>query len=157
MMPHFHLLLGITGAIILEKWGIMSTTSFVWLILGTVAPDLDIVFSFWTKRHNHRQFPTHFPLLYLISVFLFGLWGYPPFYWFSIGALLHVVVDTGDWGIYLFAPFSMSSYSLLNLNYEEMTKKRSVWKFLRNYYQNRTIVVLEFLTYVICFCAILLL
>ncbi|UCE13637.1 MAG: metal-dependent hydrolase [Candidatus Heimdallarchaeota archaeon] len=157
MMPHFHLILGITGGIILEKWGVISVAYFVWLILGSVAPDLDIFFSFLIKDQNHRRLPTHFPLPYLVGIFVFGFLGYPSFCWFFLGALLHVIIDVGDWGIFLFAPFSMNSYSLINLSYEELTKGKTVWKFIQNYYQNSLIVILEIANCILCLCVVLIL
>ena len=148
MMPHVHLLLGIAGANILAFWG-YSYSHLMWFILGSLFPDIDFIINLLVKKNNHREYPTHFSVLYLLGAFLSLLWafflgnGLIPQFWFLIGALFHIFVDITDFKIYLLAPLSKKPFSFLNLDYQKMSKKASIVSFLQCYYQNRKIIALE--------------
>ncbi|MHA2247336.1 MAG: metal-dependent hydrolase [Candidatus Hodarchaeales archaeon] len=154
MMPHVHLLVGITGANILAFWG-YSYSYLMWFILGSLFPDIDFIFNLLVKKNNHREYPTHFSVLYFLGAFLYLLWafflGNGSFFlfWFLIGALFHIFVDYADFGIYLLAPLSKKSFSFLNLDHQKMLKKRSIASFLQCYYQNRKIIALEIIVLLI--------
>ncbi len=154
-MPHVHLLLGITGVNILAYWGQTSYHS-IYFLLGSVFPDIDSFFNLLIKKNSHRQLLTHFPLVYLVTAFFFGIWGHMMLFWFFIGALIHVLVDIWDWEIFILAPLSSKSFSLLNLDYAQMSEKRSFVAFIQKYYQNRKIVVLELLAFGICILSLIL-
>ncbi|MFX0171732.1 MAG: metal-dependent hydrolase [Candidatus Hodarchaeota archaeon] len=144
MLPQIHLFLGLNGALLLNK-GDFNNFSIIWFIIGSIFPDIDFFYGYVSKQ-NHRKFPTHYPILWLSMGCLFGLMGLSIF-WFFLGAFIHVLVDLFDFEIYFFAPFIMIPISFLKLDYKKMMKNGSILKFLQNYYQNKTLVYLEVVTY----------
>lgn len=140
MMPHIHLLAGLIGMNLLKQWNINNLSQIMFLI-GSIFPDIDLVYSLITKR-NHREFITHFPLFWLFlgiftTFFLFDT------VWFFIGTLIHVFIDIIDWNVYLFGPFTKYSFTILNLDYEKITKDKRLMKSIQNYYSNRKILIIE--------------
>ncbi|MFX1285980.1 MAG: metal-dependent hydrolase [Promethearchaeota archaeon] len=148
MMPHVHLLLGITSVNILAYWG-YDPSNLIWFVVGSIFPDIDYIFNLVIRKRSHRQLPTHFLLLYLLGVFGFGIWGLSPLFWFFLGALYHILVDVIDWEIYLLAPFSNKSFSILNLDYEKISKQKAFVNFFKYYYHNRKIILLEIFTIIL--------
>lgn len=148
MMPHVHLLVGLIGANILVFGGVNHSNS-MWFILGSILPDIDFIINRITKKNSHRQLLTHFPLTYLSGALLLGIFGVLPQFWLLIGALCHTVVDVIDWEVYLLAPFSKKQFILIDLNYEEITRKGNIPNFLKNYYQENQIIVIEILVFVL--------
>ncbi len=145
MMPHVHLLLGIASVNILAHWG-YNPSNLIWFALGSIFPDIDYILNLVIKKKSHRQLPTHFLLLYLLGGLFLGIFGLLSQFLFFLGAIFHIFVDIIDWEINLFAPFSNKPISLLNLDYEKMSKQESFVSFLRSYYRNRKIIFLEILT-----------
>jgi hypothetical protein len=154
LLPQIHLFLGLNGGFLLNQGG-FNTSCIIWFIIGSISPDIDFVYGYISKQ-NHRNFPTHYPILWLTMSCLFGLMGLTIF-WFFVGAFLHVLVDMIDFEIYFFAPFILIPFSFLKLDYKKMMKNGSISKFLLNYYRNKTLVYLEVLTYVFFFLSILIL
>ncbi|MFX0149915.1 MAG: hypothetical protein ACFFAJ_03980 [Candidatus Hodarchaeota archaeon] len=153
MLPQIHLFLGLNGAILLNYGG-FNPSCIIWFIIGSISPDIDILYGY-VSRQNHRNFPSHYPMLWLSMGCLFGLMGLSIF-WFFLGAFIHVLVDFIDFEIYFFAPFVMIPISFLNLDYKKMMKNGSISKFLLNYYRNKILIYLEVLTYVVFFLFILI-
>ncbi|MFX0208299.1 MAG: hypothetical protein ACFFDT_20110 [Candidatus Hodarchaeota archaeon] len=100
MNVHVHVVA--TGIIVflLEMFNPLTQLELSCIIGGSIGLDLD----FLIAKNNHRKMPTHFPLLW-IPVILVGVLYYPLFC-LGFGALVHLLLDCFDWGIYLFAPFS---------------------------------------------------
>lgn len=91
-----------------------------WGMFGAVAPDLDL---FWHvlvdhRQHDHHSYLTHFPITWLLAMLAALLWrrrqavaGALAFS-FSLGGLMHMVLDSVVGGIRWLAPFSDQSYVL---------------------------------------------
>ncbi len=85
-----------------------------WGMLGAVAPDLDLLWSVFVdhKAYDHHSYFTHLPITWLAAVLLTGLWARRQHaigilaLSFSLGGLMHMVLDTLVGGIRWFAPFS---------------------------------------------------
>lgn len=142
MMPHVHLLVGLIGANLLVFGGETHSNS-MWFILGSTLPDIDYIFNIIIKKNSHRQLPTHFPLIYMSGALLLGIFGLLPQFWLFLGAFCHTFLDIIDWEIYLLAPFSFNTFSIFGLDFKEMAKKGNITNFLKNYYQERKIIVIE--------------
>jgi len=139
-MPHIHLIQGITGVILLKHCN-FGNPSMIWIVLGSLFPDIDILYGYITKQ-NHRSFLTHYPITWLSIGCFFGLMGLTIF-WFFVGAFIHILIDLIDWEIYILAPFFMVSFSLLKLDYKEMIESGSIVDFFLGYYQNKSVIYLE--------------
>ena len=141
MLPHFHILLGIFLVNILRAFGINGIE--LWLIfLGSITPDLDYLITFIKTNKNHRTYFTHYPFTYICLFFLFFIFR-SILYWFFIGALIHILFDTIDWEVLLFAPFLPIKFSFLNLNIMNIKGNRNIKDFLINYYSNKIILLIE--------------
>jgi hypothetical protein len=144
MLPHVHLLLGLSCANIFANFEIEPFYLYLFVI-GSVLPDIDYIFSRISENSNHREFITHFPSLYLIgSIFTFLL--NVSIFWISLGCLFHTLIDILDFKIYLFAPIHSKSYSIIGVNYENTRKNKSFWHFLKFYYKNEKIIAIELLS-----------
>jgi len=106
MLPGAHAGIGITIAGLL---GFNPLQTFV-CVLGSVIVDADFVLGLILNR-NHRLLVTHTPFLWIVAVvasiglfFLFPESGMLWVLFFSF-ILLHVFVDTIDWGVQVFFPF----------------------------------------------------
>ena len=148
MMPHVHLLIGLIGANIFMFTGMDHTYSMLF-ILGSVLPDIDFFFNIILKRKSHRELPSHFPLIYFMGAALLGVIGFFPLFWFFLGGLLHTLLDTIDWEIYILAPLSDRSITIFGLNYKEIARKGNISSYLKKYYMEKQIIVIEILVFII--------
>lgn len=92
-------------------------------LIGSVAPDLDMVYFFATGgRVHHHAFVTHWPLFWLASALLI----LPLLKWlrparlaagfvFFAAAMLHMVMDTIAAPLYWFAPFSFHEFEFVRV------------------------------------------
>ena len=148
MMPHVHLLIGLIGANIFLFTGVNHTYS-MWFILGSVLPDIDFSVNIILKKNSHRKLPTHFPLIYFFGAFILGIFNLYPLFILFFGGLVHTLLDTIDWEIYVLAPLSKRSFTILGLDYKEIVKKGNIKSFLKKYYQKRQIIAIEFLIFIL--------
>jgi len=148
MMPHVHLLIGLIGANIFMFTGAHHTYS-MWFVLGSVLPDIDYSFNIILKKNSHRELPTHFPLMYFFGAFILGILGLFPLSVLFFGGLVHTLLDIIDWKIYVLAPLSKRSLTILGLDYKEIAKRGNINSFLKNYYQKKQIIVIEILIFIL--------
>ena len=140
MLPGAHVGIGLFLSFIL---GLDPLLTFV-CIVGSIVPDLDFLIGFIMKK-NHRLLVTHTPFfwcaLLLVSLLLlmmvpqiaiFGLI-------FSVGALLHVLIDSVDWGVMLFYPLKRT----LNPHVLEEPMNPTSLSFLATNFRNTTTLVVE--------------
>lgn len=100
-----------------------SYRAFVcWGMLGAVAPDLDLLWYLLVdhRQHNHHDYLTHWPIVWLLAMALSLAWmrrrpaaGALTFS-FSLGGFSHMILDTVVGGICWFAPFSDQRYVIAN-------------------------------------------
>ncbi|MHA2237715.1 MAG: hypothetical protein ACXAB2_04990 [Candidatus Hodarchaeales archaeon] len=114
------------------------------LILGSILPDFDYILGLYHNR-NHRQFPTHYPIIWVSLTFLsFFLSDF--LFWICFGGLVHLLVDLIDWELFVFGPFTDSTWSILSLDFELIKEKRTIKEFLVAYYSVSWIIVVELST-----------
>ncbi|MBE2295281.1 MAG: metal-dependent hydrolase [Phycisphaerales bacterium] len=92
-------------------------------MFGAIAPDLDILYFYLVdnRQTNHRKYITHWPILWLTTLVISIAWLYlsknkkSPFLIliFSLGGLLHVILDSLAGGILWFSPFIDKPYALV--------------------------------------------
>ena len=108
--------------------------------------DLDFLLSKYAKNNNHRRLLTH-SLLPYIPLLILG-----PFFPFvlalGIGAIVHILTDTLDWGTALLTPFYRDPIGgILPHPPKEIVeipnyRKRQCW-FATTYYKNPVLLALE--------------
>lgn len=121
-------------AIILGRLSSAYVTSprlLLFLIFGSVIPDIDIIYS-----RCHRFLITHNPILYL-SILPFGIF-VPELLFAAVGALLHLFIDSFDWGINV-KPLTKKVVGLGLLGKKFIGFRES----LKTYFSSRIFVVLE--------------
>ncbi|MFX1512674.1 MAG: hypothetical protein ACFFCQ_08820 [Promethearchaeota archaeon] len=104
MNVHVHIAAAGIVIILLDLIIPLKSLELFCIIIGSIALDLD----FFVTKKFHRKMPTHFPFLW-IPITLLGLFYYPLFC-LGFAALVHLLLDCFDWGIYLFGPFSKKLY-----------------------------------------------
>ena len=140
-MPHVHLLLGLSCTNILAIFHV-EPLFLLLFILGNIIPDIDLIFSRFSKYKNHRKLLTHFPSIYLIGSILSFLISIPTF-WVFLGCFLHTLTDILDFEIYPLAPICTNSYSIIGINYENIASQGSFFHFLKAYYKNQKVIAFE--------------
>lgn len=106
-----------------EKLGVTRRTFLFWAVFGAVAPDLDLFYFFLIdhRQHPHHAYASHWPLCWVLLLLLAALWfgrdrrrGALALV-FSLGGLLHMVLDTVAGDIRWLAPFSDRAYALFHV------------------------------------------
>ena len=107
------------------------------LLLGSVFPDLDMLYFYFVDRgrHLHHHYWTHLPLFWLaviaftyIVAQLVGRRGAASVaVWFGAGVLTHLLLDTPFGGILWLAPFSDQALVLVAV---PATRSWWVWSFV---------------------------
>lgn len=94
-------------------------------IIGAIAPDLDILYFYLidNRQTHHHKYITHWPIAWLVLLVISTLWlclsknKKSPFVFlvFSLGGILHVVLDSLVGDIWWFAPFLDKPYALFTV------------------------------------------
>ncbi|MHA1276124.1 MAG: DUF6122 family protein [Candidatus Helarchaeota archaeon] len=123
--------------------------SFIELLIVVGFPfliDLDFFFSKFAKNNNHRRLITH-SLVPYIPLLIIGIF-FPVVLALGIGAIIHILTDTIDWGTALLTPFYKEPIGgILPLPPKEIIeipnyRKRQCW-FATTYYKNSILVIIE--------------
>ncbi|MFW9855202.1 MAG: metal-dependent hydrolase [Candidatus Thorarchaeota archaeon] len=149
MMPHIHLIFGMTCLNAFQSSGLTQLNAILFLI-GNLIPDSDFIIARKLKR-NHREMGSHYPLLWLMAGILSMILQLPVL-WFFWGGFFHVILDTLDWEVILFGPLLPYSFSILSLQYTADFETYTIVQILREYYSDKRILFLEaifFLVYVL--------
>jgi hypothetical protein len=136
MLLSAHFFSGIAAFAILRIFGLVNNNYLllILLVVCSMLPDFDIIFS-----SMHRNLLTHTPLFWgsivlAIIVINQSLW----IIVFPIS--IHFVLDTLDYGVMLFYPFSKKKIGLALLGNENVSPSKSQCDFLREYLKNRKMV-----------------
>ncbi len=118
----------IMSKFILNKVGgipVASSSAFLAGIVGAIAPDFDMAYFYLIDDHqtHHHKYITHWPLLWtsLVMVFYLSLRFYKQSkivclaLMFSLGGLLHIVLDGFVGDVWLFAPYIDKPYSMFEV------------------------------------------
>jgi hypothetical protein len=85
-------------------------------LLGSVAPDLDMLWWLATGGHTHHHaYVTHFPSVWLLGLASAAVARSPVGVAFALNGLVHLVLDTVVGDIAWFAPFAMRRFALLTV------------------------------------------
>jgi len=154
-----HLASGYILAYLLHRVGLcdgfmfygMWVPTFYIVIIASVLPDADYLI-----RHSHRDFATHTPFFWLCLLTLFIIWQHQYIVILlaaMLAVMLHLVMDTIDWGVMLLYPISKKKYGLKILPIPENLEDVPQTYFFKSYLSNRKLVFFEIL--LACIAALL--
>lgn len=135
MFITFHLSSSVILSLLLFKMGYLDFDLILFAISGGILPDIDIF-----AGTLHRNLASHTPIFWFILA-IFGVIFYPIFI-ISSFALVHILLDGLDWGVMFLYPYSKSKFDLRLLKYEP-NRDRRLNDFLKKYWSNKSIVLLE--------------
>ncbi|OLS22723.1 MAG: hypothetical protein HeimC3_29970 [Candidatus Heimdallarchaeota archaeon LC_3] len=109
-------------------------------ITAVIVLDLDYLGKFIFVEQNHRRYLSHSPVLW--SLILIGAFFFQNnlLFWISLGFLVHVLVDTIDWGIFLLPTKNARITPHLLEVHESMKIEKD---FSRVYWNNKVIFSIE--------------
>jgi len=162
-----HAAVGIIIAMIFSSY--LSDFEILYVIGVLVIIDFDYLLSRFAKNNNHRRLPTHTPILYgifiiigmlifIFNVHLFNFtdsWRYITL--FGICGFIHVSMDSFDWGIMLFYPYSQNLIGgILNIprTKNEQNNNIPLCYFVKTYYHSDIIKILEVIFVILAFISI---
>lgn len=119
MLTHDHIAAGAIVAALGFFLGWLDEWLVLLMLLGGLAPDLDY---FWPSRETHRNLPSHAPVFYVLLSFLVFFPVIEWIGWFSIGCVVHLIVDTVDWGIMWGWPLTKQRYFVGIRSWKEFLK-----------------------------------
>jgi hypothetical protein len=145
MLLSAHLFSGIAEYAILSIAGLIPNDFLflLFVISCSIMPDFDIFFS-----SLHRNLLTHTPffwgcILVVIIAFNQSLWILIfPFF-------IHLALDTLDYGVMIFYPFTKKKYGFKVLENEALSASKSQVTFLREYIKDPKMIFAEFLIIVL--------
>lgn len=140
MFTTFHLSTSLILAVPLIKFGVLEPSLFIFALFGGIFVDVDIIF---TTLHRDCIFHTPVFWLGLMCVSIF----YLPLFFFCLFGFIHVIFDSIDWGIMLYYPFKKKKVGFNILKYE-LEVQKTLKDFIRTYFQNKYIKILEISAFV---------
>ena len=152
---HFHSSLFLLGIIYL------NIPDFSWILgtiflAGSVLIDLDRFLSTFLKEKNHRHYVFHSLLfwIFLSAIFLTLRYTTTEFFdyflIFCLGAIWHLLFDLLDWGLPVL-PLKKFRKIYLGLLKEENLVDKSEYFFLKKYWSNKVIILIELLFFSLSF------
>lgn len=141
MLPHIHFLIGI---ILVNYLELNDLSSFL-VILGSILPDLDMILGILWKK-NHRNFISHYPMVWLFSSLFFAFLGLDV-YWLFMAGFIHLLVDAIDWEVYLLKPFSNLKFSIFSLDPFVILQGKTFKEQIVLYYQQKKIICTELIVF----------
>ncbi|MHA1272645.1 MAG: hypothetical protein ACTSQP_06310 [Promethearchaeota archaeon] len=148
-----HYAVGIIIASISNYFIGLTLFEFILIVFCSFLMDFDIILSKYARDNNHRMLITHsiIPALLIILIGLIMTW--PALIIGGIAYLIHVIIDTFDWGTNFFGvnknPWGLklliSKQELKNLEtiLKDFKIKKSFFDF--RYYSKKTILTIEFI------------
>ena len=152
MHINIHYAIGIIIASIKHLFFQFTLFEFFVIVLSAFIIDFDVIFSKYGKDHNHRNLITHsiWPsgLVLILGIILFNL----VLTICGITLIIHILIDTFDWGTNFFYSGKTLGLKLLISPEEEKNMKEILSKykiahsyFAFKYYNNRGCKIVEIL------------
>lgn len=132
-----HLSSGYILACLLYRAGLCDGFMFWVVIITSVFLDFD-----YPLRHLHREILTHTPIFWLCLLAPFILWKHELIV-VLFAIMLHLFLDTFDWGVMLLYPFSKKKYGIKLLPTVENLENKPKLYFFKIYLSNVKMIILE--------------
>jgi hypothetical protein len=140
MLPSAHYFSGVTIFALLSIFGIIPM-NFLYLnliIILSIIPDVDLIIT-----SSHREVFTHSPIFWMVIIAAAIL--FKPGNWIIVIPLsTHLLLDTVDWGLMIFYPFSSKKYGFKLLEKQAMTESKRFTSYLREYVSHPKLLYVEF-------------
>jgi hypothetical protein len=168
MHINIHIAIGLISTSILNYFFNFTLLEYLLIFFLAFLCDLDILFYRFTKNNNHRLFITHSIIPSIILIIIGGIIGiYFNYYVLLLGGLsylLHIIIDTFDWGTNVFYfPKKQVGFKLLiskeeleNLPYYFSQYKHPQSFFDSKYYKNKVIIIIEIILFLCMVITVLL-
>lgn len=157
-----HMAIGIIIASIIHAILKLTLLEFTLIVFFSFIVDFDVFFSKFAKDRNHRNLISHSVIPPIVIIFLGLFFFWPVLMVCGFTYLLHIIIDTFDWGTnFFFFPkktfglrFLISKEEEENLEefLEEFKNPRSFFDF--KYYRSKFSLFMEFTLFIamlICF------
>jgi len=159
-----HFAVGFIFASVLNYFFKFTVFDFTLIVFFSFICDLDVFFSKYAKDHNHRLLITHsiIPSIAIIIIGTFLTW--PAFILSGINYLIHIFIDTLDWGTnILFFQKRQIGFKLLisKEEFENLPKYLAKYKvpasyFDEKYYSNKMCLGIEIILFILMIVFMLL-
>lgn len=140
MLPSAHYFSGVAIFALLSALRIIPM-NFLYLsliIILSIIPDIDFVIT-----SSHREVFTHSPIFWIVIIVVAIL--FQPSSWIiAIPLSAHLLLDTVDWGLMIFYPFSSKKYGLKFLEKEAAGESERFTSYLMEYVSHPRLLYLEF-------------
>ena len=152
-----HFAVGVIFASILNYFFAFNFFEFSFIILFSFICDFDVFLSKFAKDHNHRMLITHSIIPGLIFLLLGILINWIPLVLGGISYLIHIFIDTLDWGTNFFYfqkkqvgfKFLISKEEFENLPEYLLNYKNPSSYFDEKYYKNKVCLGIEIFLFVL--------
>jgi hypothetical protein len=159
-----HFAIGIIIASIFNYVFNFNILEFSMIILFSFISDFDVFLSKYAKDYNHRMLITHSIIPGIIIVIIGHFINWPALYISGYSYILHIFLDTLDWGTNLLyfqmkqiGPKLLISKEEFNNLSEYLSKYKNPASFFdQKYYNNKVCLVVETLIFVLMMISILL-
>jgi len=164
MHINVHIAVGIIITSILNYFFNLNLIEYIFILLLSFICDFDILFAKLAKNQNHRLYLTHslIPsiILIIIGVIIVFFFDYNVILLGGLSYLLHILIDTFDWGTNLFYfPKKQNGFKLL-ISLEEiedlpryLSQYNNPGSFFDSKYYNNTICLM---IEIILFCSMII-
>lgn len=139
MFPSAHFFSTIILYLLIGRFVSLPAYSLPIMLVVGVGIDGDILL-----KEAHRKTPTHSVFLFLI-VIPFLLLGIQYSLLILATISLHLILDSLDWELYLFYPFSKTPFgvNILQKNSKLEPEENTLLEFVKYYFSNNKILILE--------------
>lgn len=146
MLPTAHLAVTIILWSILDSYVGCDILSLFLAVLFGVFIDIDAI----VLKSMHRQSILH-SFLFWIIVLTVGYLVRIPYYWTPIFAMIHIALDSIDWGVYALYPISKKCFGLRMMAKKSslLPGKNSIMDFVKEYFSCRPLVAFEIVSSII--------
>jgi len=151
-----HFAIGVISASILNYFFNLMLFEFLFIVLFSFICDFDVFFSKYAKDHNHRMLISHsiIPSFFIVAFGFITNW--PALLFSGIAYVIHIIIDTFDWGTNLLyfqkkeigLKLLISKEELENLPKYLSKYKRAESFFDEKYYSNKICLGIEVILFV---------
>lgn len=160
MHINVHIAIGIIITSILHYFFNLNVIEFIFIFFLSFVCDFDILFVKLAKNQNHRLYLTHSLIpsmvLIIIGIIVMIFYNYNLIILGGLSYLLHILIDTFDWGTNLFYfPKKQNGFKLL-MSVEEIENLQSYLSkykhpasfFDLKYYNNHVCLIIEIILFI---------
>jgi hypothetical protein len=155
MHINVHIAIGVIFTSILQFFYNFTILEFVLIVFLSFICDFDIFFSKYAKDNNHRLLITHSIIPSIVVIIVGGILNWPALILSGISYLIHIFIDTLDWGtnIWYFQKKQVGFKLMISKEeFENLPKNLAKYKvpasyFDEKYYSNKICLGVEIIVF----------